>query len=435
MRRLGRVLAAMTGVLVVGVGCSSPASSPTSGSSATSSSERTSSATTSGSPVSAASFDDWVRAEMKHDEIPGLSVAVVRDYEIAEAKGYGLSDTAANRPVTPDTLFQAASVSKAISAIAMMIGYGQKGASIEKPLAALTFDNGAQRWELPNPQHFTISVTPRLLLSHRGGTNTFHYSGYRQGGPIPTMLQELRGEPPATTAAIQVLREPGQTWDYSPAGFTVMQEEVEQLYQRPFHDVMDELLIKPLGLTESTFEQPTPAAIAGKMATPYLTGGQPSPNGPLVFNTTASGGMVTTPSDLARIMIAFQKSLDGKANPIPTAIAEQMMVRQPGATEPGHCFPITGSDKKACQTSWGLGFDVNLTAAFDHVADGQSTGNWFGHSGFNTGYLTIFVGSKSGGNGYVLMVNISSEDMNGTPPQFEFMVKVAQRIAADQGWS
>jgi len=123
-----------------------------------------------------------------------------------------------------------------------------------------------------------------MLLSHTGGTNDFHYSEYRYGyynnppgpiDPIPTMHQELAGLPPSNTPAIEVVRKPGSTWVYSPAGYTVLQAILINIYGKPFSEIMADLVLEPLHLRESTFDQPTPNALTPEIAAPYVTDEQP----------------------------------------------------------------------------------------------------------------------------------------------------------------
>jgi hypothetical protein len=151
-----------------------------------------------------------------------------------------------------------------------------------------------------------------------------------------------------------------------------------------------------------------------EIAVPYVTDEQPLADGPRVFDTAASGGLTTTSTELAELVIAVQKALAGTSQGrIKPEVARAMMIRQHGETLPSKCLPSSDPNKPACQSSWGLGFDVNLTKYFEHAPDGQPTGAFFGHSGFNSGYLTIMFGSKTGGTGMVIMVNVAPEDMSG----------------------
>src|SRR5207249_532564 len=257
-------------------------------------------------------------------------------------------------------------------------------------------------WELANKDYPADPVTLRLLLSHTAGTSDFRYSGYRYGyyrtppGPIdriPTMYQELNGLPPANTPAIAVIRKPGVTWHYSAPGFTVVQALLMDIYHQDFASIMQQLVLAPLGMSDSTFVQPVPEDLIPRMAVPYLPDGHRLPDGPRVFNSAASGGLVTTPTDLAKFVIAVQKALKGETQGgITSRIAHQVMERQPGRLEPGSCLETADAGVRACQSSWGLGFDVNVNRYSEHQKDGAPTGGYFEHTGFNSGFLALMMG-------------------------------------------
>jgi CubicO group peptidase (beta-lactamase class C family) len=394
----------------------------------------------------AKAFGEWLESERAQWAVPGVSVAVIKDFGVAWAAGYGLADVARAIPVTTETLFQAASVSKPATAVATMIALDRHALSVEDDVNGI-FDRfpppaPAQDWRLLDP--YPVKVSVRMLLSHTGGTNAFHYSGYRFAydtaaphsiDPLPSLADELFGRPPSNTPSVAVERPPGQTWVYSPAGYTALQAMLAGVEGEPFADVMDDLLLKPLGLAAGAFEQPAPPPRYARMATPYIAGDTPLADGPRVFIAAASGGWTATPTDVARLLIAVQKALAGAPQGgITPEIARAMMVRQPGVTPKDKCFPAAEPGEQACRTSWGLGFDVNLTKTFEHEADDRPTGAWFGHSGFNSGYLTLAVASKTGGKGAVIMANVAPEDMSGDVPQWPFMMKVVKRIAEEENW-
>lgn len=393
----------------------------------------------------------WLQQHTQRYGIPGASVAVMKNYRIEWAQGFGLRNKESKTAVTRDTLFQAASVSKAFTATAAMIAFDRTKLSIDADINDVfrSFhpypDVGP--WLLPNEYHPARPVTLRLLLSHAGGTNDFHYSGYRYGyydepphsiERIPTMHEELDGLPPANTPPIAVSKEraPGAYWDYSPAGFTVVQAALMDIYDAPFSTIMDNLLLSPLQMRDSTFVQPTPQVLVSRVAVPYLTDGRRLSDGPRVFNTEASGGLTTRPTDLAKFVIAFQRALAGEAQGgITPSIAAQMMQRQNRPV--WKCSPpATDSGKRFCEAPDGLGFDVNLTKRFEHQPDGEPTGGYFAHTGFNSGYLSLMMGSKSGGNGIVIMINVSPEDMSTSQiPEYTFLTDLVARVAEEEGWT
>jgi CubicO group peptidase (beta-lactamase class C family) len=400
----------------------------------------------------------YIECQMSQYKIPGTSIAVIKDYQIEWAKGFGLRDVANNLPVTVTTRFQAASTSKPITAIATMITLDQlhltPAEEVNTIFAKVPPSPEVGAWTLPNP--YPTPVTLAMLLAHIGGTNDFRYSGYRYGyyedppapiDPIPTMHEELNGLPPANTPAIEVVRPPGVTWVYSPAGYTVLQAMLMNIYNKPFADIMAKLVIKPFGMPESTFLQPTPNYLTPSIAVPYypvpvglpadqVTGNQPLPYGPMVFDTASSGGLTTTPTGLAKVVIAFQKALAGKQQGfLKPETAQAMMVRQPGSVPAGSCFATSNPDLVACHTSWGLGFDVNLTKYFLHEPDGAPTGSYFGHSGFNSGFLTIILGSKTGGYGLVIQENAAPQDMStDNIPEQQYLLNVVKSIADEEHW-
>jgi CubicO group peptidase (beta-lactamase class C family) len=399
-------------------------------------------------PQPSTALASWIEADLRAGGFPGASVAVVRDYRIAWARGFGLSDKERGVAVTPGTLFQAASVSKALTAAAAMIAFDEHGLAVDGDV------NGVLRsfpphadvgpWVLPNRDYGAVPVTLRRLLSHTAGTSDFRYSGYRYGyyrtppgpiDPIPILREELEGLPPANTPAITVVRQPGARWDYSPAGYTVVQAVLMAIYGQDFARVMRRLVLAPLGMDDSTFAQPLPADLIPRMAVPYLPDGRRLPDGPRVFDTAASGGLTTTAIDLARFVVALQKALRGEPQGrITPRIARAMMERQPGLIDPADCFPTADPGAKACRSSWGLGLDVNLDRYLEHRGDGEPTGGYFGHTGFNSGFLSLLMGSKAGGGGVVAMVNMAPEDMSGPAPQFRFLTDLGRRVADEEGW-
>ena len=164
---------------------------------------------------------------------------------------------------------------------------------------------------------------------------------------------------------------------YSPAGYTVVQAALMEIYGKEFSDIMRALILEPLEMRDSTFTQPTPAELTPRIAVPYVPGGERLPDGPRVFNTSASDGLSTTPTDVAKFVMALQKALAGEPRGFITPqLAGAMMTRQPGTMLPDHCFPTHDPTKRACQASWGLGFDVNLNQYFEHQPDGGPTGNY-----------------------------------------------------------
>ena len=118
-------------------------------------------------------------------------------------------------------------------------------------------------------------VTLRELLTHTGGTTVHGFPGYAAGEPVPTLVQVLDGEKPANTAAIRIETAPGTKWNYSGGGFTIMQQMVIDVTKEPFPKFLHDTVLKPIGMTHSTYEQPLPAEMRAMAATPYDGEGKP----------------------------------------------------------------------------------------------------------------------------------------------------------------
>jgi len=197
------------------------------------------------------SFTSWLETQMMESKIPGVSIAVIKDYRVEWAAGFGMSDTAHQVKVTPHTLFQAASVSKAISAIAVMIALEEHKLSVDDEvnatLAKFPPEESVGQWRLRNgfPTCCRTEAAQTIFAIRAIAMDTIT-TPPGPIEPIPTMHQELTGLPPSNTPAIEVVREPGSTWVYSPAGYTVIQAILMTIYGKPFSEIMADVVLKPL---------------------------------------------------------------------------------------------------------------------------------------------------------------------------------------------
>jgi CubicO group peptidase (beta-lactamase class C family) len=351
----------------------------------------------------------WITQQMQQYNIAGVSIVVIKDYKIAWAKGFGLADKANNRLVTTNTLFQAASISKPITAVAAMETFNTKHLALDADINTILTS-----WHIPpNPYTIKQPVTMRLLLSHSAGITSFREKGYTTQEKIPTLLEILNGEPPANTPPIIVINTPGTKYKYSPASYTIIQQTLVDIDQQPFAVIMKKLILNPLDMQHSTFAQPLPKKYLSSIALPYLPNGKLMPNSPLIFPTAAAGGLWTTPSDLAKFVIAIQKALAGKSQgEITPQLVKQVM--EPGTNH-----------------NMGLGFEVNINKYGEVI---KNSGDYFRHGGFNSGYLSMMVGSKQHGNGIVIMVNSAPYMDDPKVTQYEFLQNVIKYIAEIERW-
>ena len=301
--------------------------------------------------------------------VPGVSIAVIHDGKIEWARGYGVVSVG-GAPVTPETLFQAASISKPVTAMAVL-HLVQTG--------KLNLDTDVNQylrlWRVPaNDFSRQTKITLRELLSHTAGMTVHGFPGYASDAPLPTLLQILDGAKPANSPAIRVDIAPGSEWRYSGGGFVVTQELLLEVTGKPFPAFMKETVLGPAGMARSTYEQPLPKSRLGEAAVPYHSNGQPTPGGPHVYPEMSAAGLWTTPSDLARFAIELQNALAGKSSILSAAEAKEMLT------------PVKGD--------WGLGIGVGGGAAHPY----------FQHGGANDGFQCDLVAYNSG-DGVAIMTN------------------------------
>jgi CubicO group peptidase (beta-lactamase class C family) len=311
-------------------------------------------------------------SQMQALNVPGVSIAVINDGEIAWAKGYGFKKTGADAPVTTETLFQACSISKAVTGAAVML-------LVQRGLLGLDEDvNGyLTSWQVPENE-FTQKkkVTLRRLLTHSAGLSLVGFPGHTRGGPVATVTQILDGIPPSNTGPVRVFIEPGTRYVYSGGGYTVIQQLMVDVTGKDFHDLLSELLFEPLSMQDSTFEQPLPQERWGQAAAGHTVDGDVMAGDWHVFPALAAAGLWTTPSDLARFAIGVQQAAAGLNN----KVWSQETVRQ-----------MTS----AHFANWGLGPGTG----------GEGEDAYFFHSGGNLGYRCEMTAFLYRGQGAVVMTN------------------------------
>jgi CubicO group peptidase (beta-lactamase class C family) len=304
-----------------------------------------------------------------HD--PGLSVAVIDHFQIIWTKAYGVVASGSTTPVTTKTLFQAGSISKPVAAT---------GALYLVEHGKLVLDEDVNKklisWKVPdNDFTKTEKVTLRRILSHSAGLTVHGFPGYATDAPLPTLPQVLNGEKPANTAPVRVDFLPGSKVVYSGGGVTIEQQLVIDVTQKPFPQFMKAVVLDKLDMTDSTYEQPLPPALAALTATGTYADGTSVKGRWHVYPEMAAAGLWTTPTDLAKFGIEIAKSKHGQSN----LLLSESMTRQ----------MLTPQIENA-----GLGFFM----APHNV-------NQFAHGGADEGFQAMFVMLGDEGQGAVVMTN------------------------------
>jgi CubicO group peptidase (beta-lactamase class C family) len=331
-----------------------------------------------------------ITERLAHYKVPGASVAVFENGDLAWARGYGVVEAGSPTPVTPSTLFQAASISKPVAAVGAMILVERGKLALDEPVNARL-----RSWKVAATEVAKAEpVTLRRLLSHTAGLTVHGFRGYASDEPVPTLLQLLNGEPPSNSKRIEVDILPGSRHRYSGGGFSVAQQLVVDVSGKPFPDVMRELVLIPAGMRDSTYEQPLPGPVVARAASGHRATGKPINGQRHIYPEMAAAGLWTTPTDLARFALAMQKAWSGGAGTIVSRETAQLML-SPQPNSP----------------SYGLGFGLNE--------------NEFGHGGSNEGFRCILVAYKDG-RGAAVMTN---GDRGA-----ELAREILHAISAEYGW-
>lgn len=281
---------------------------------------------------------------MQTAAVPGLSLAVIRDFKVADVQAYGVCNTVMGEPVTPATVFQAASLTKPLAAYGALLLHQAGRLDLTQPLHEV----------LPHPD---LADDPRakrltmaMVLSHTTGLPNWR-----------TMEPDK---------VLRIKREPGTAFEYSGEGYVYLQRVIEHLTGQPFDLYIAEQVLAPLGLEDTCFVWSE--RFAGRTASTHGPDGKPEePWRPLKPNAAYTAH--TTPADFARFMQAVMRG----EGPLSPELARAM---------------ITPHVQVRGAVSWGLGWGLT---------EGQAFWQW----GDNGGAKNFATGDPVPGNGVVIMTN------------------------------
>jgi|GEM_PF-116397 len=339
-----------------------------------------------------------IEERMKYYEIKGLSIAVINNYKVEYAKGYGWADAEEKKAVTTETLFQPGSISKSINALGIAKLYQEKKVDLFKNI-----NTYLTSWKFP---YDSISkgkkITLAQLLSHSAGLNVhgFGFTTYSGGDTLPSIVQMLEGKKPSTTEAIRSLSEPGMKYKYSGGGTIISQLLLMDVTKQSYENYMLNNVLVPLNMKNSSFSQPPIVRKGMQLATGYTqmnNGGAVKGKYPITPQQAAAG-IWTTPTDLANMIINIQQSLKGKPGAFLSKNVAELML-------------LPYNDKSAA-----LGFFI----------DDKNGTKYFQHGAGNPGFSGWYYASMKGGKGVVILAN---SDANS-----EIFGEVIKAVADAFGW-
>lgn len=319
--------------------------------------------------------------------IPSASLALIDEGRIAFANAYGEN-------ATPDTVYQAASLSKFVAAIGAMRLVEDGTLDLDQDV-----NDKLTSWRVPsNALDATHKVTLRGLLSMTGGSGVPGFLGYEAGAPLPTLVQILDGAPPANSPPVTVIAVPGSAYHYSGGGYEIAEALMRDATGTPFPRLMQDLVLGPMGMAASSFDQPPGAAFAAKAASGHFGDGTELPGRWHVFPEHAAAGLWSTPTDLAKLLVQLADVWQGLSSIfLRRQTLEEMLTPQNGGP-------------------YGLGAAV--------AGDGASL--VLMKRGQNVGYQGYLILYPASGQGMVVMTNSD----NGS----KLAEALIKRAASAYGW-
>jgi len=323
-------------------------------------------------------LDDTI-PRLVNERLPGIQIALIEGGELVYEKGFGLADKKLSAPLTSETIFQVASVSKTVTAWAVLaLAQGQK-IDLDQPISAYV-----HRWTLPQSKYDAQGVTVRNILAHRAGLSLHGYPGYAPGERMPTIEQSLSGDNGTffgfyKPGPVKLVRTPGSAFSYSGGGYTLLQLMIEEVSGEGFSDFVRKTVLLPARMSSSSFEY-TPD-VERRVSKAYSMTGSLLPN--YLFVEKAAAGLYTTAHDLARLLNELYRiKTDATYNSalLSQKCASLFYLDNPGVSE--------GRDA----------FGYLRTRENGQIAIVE-------HDGANQGWRCFYALELSGGKGMVLLAN------------------------------
>lgn len=300
---------------------------------------------------------------MKFYHVNGLSMTLFENSQISRMVNKGLLEAESNREVNEDSIFNACSISKFLAGI-LAIKLVDEG--------ILHLDEDVNKrlisWKVPeNDLTENQKVTLRNLLSHQSGIIDPE-GGFSELDPqigIPSIVALLEGETPYCRAPIKVKCEPESEFHYSDAGFCIIQQLIEDVMAKPFHQIMNEQVFKPLGMKNSYLDTAKMGLDRGNFSCGHNKNGELVNEKYPIYPYPAASGLWTTSIDLAKLVLELMHPLKGESKiGISENMAKEMITPQKGKGWAGLGVFLEGSgdELEISSLGWGVGFQCMMAA-------------------------------------------------------------------------
>ena len=314
-----------------------------------------------------------ITERMAKYNLKGMSIAVIQDYKIAWAKGYGWADEENKIPVTTETLFEPGSISKSLNALGIL-----KLAQEKKVDLNTDINTYLTSWKFP---YDSLSkgkkITLAQILSHTAGLSVHGFPGHDIHERMPSVINVLDGKKPAVTPPVRSMFEPELKFEYSGGGITISQLLLTDVTKQDYATWMYNNILKPIGMQNSSFAQPPAKDKQALCASGFNADGSSVSNKFHVYPEMAAAGLWMTPSDLCNYVIDMQLAYQGKASKV-----------------------LTPEMVKLHLTTYNDG----PTSLGSFIEDHEGT-KYFEHGAYNDGFCGDFYGSLDGGYGVAIFLN------------------------------
>lgn len=266
-----------------------------------------------------------IQEQMQYFRVPGVSIAVMDNFSIVWAKGYGSKQQGIVDPVSPETLFQAGTLTMALTAAGVL-------KAADSGLIDLDGDINSylKSWLLRSQAEAGGGrITPLNLLLHTAGISDQAYSGYPEGHELPDLPAILNGEKPASTPLVWRRWPIGKEPRFSQPGYLILQKIITDTSGLDFVSYMDKNLLGPAEMAHSLFAARLPDDIRFQAASGHKREGEPQQGKWRGHPELAVSGLWTTASDLARFALALISDARGQTSTILSpASARRMLTPQ-----------------------------------------------------------------------------------------------------------
>ncbi len=327
---------------------------------------------------------------MAHYRVPGIGIAVIKDFKLHWSKYYGVMDSETNQPVSSRTRFNVGSLSKGLAALTALN-------LVDNDILKIDDNVNIQlvSWKIPeNELSKQGTITPLLLMNHSSGIMHSPAFGYTRDA-LPNLIQVLDGGVAVREKATIVDKVPGTIFQYSNPAFGVLQLLSTDLTQQNFPRLTQSRIFKPLKMKNTTFQQPLAGKHLKYAASGHFRSGEVLPDKRYYHPNMAAGGLWSTPVDYAKFVIELQKSVLSRSNKIISPETARAMLSP----------HVSGN--------YGLG-------VFLREMEGEQ--NYFGHMGDTRGFFAGYIAHMTDGYAAIIFTN----SQNGASLIREIMGSIAQ---------